>query len=167
MTPEEIESPPYPNEGTNTDGLYNALAQLKTWVDVYRPVLNAEVGQDVIPSVRPLPAREAYRCQPVLSMFSHMVLVRRMREGWDHIVRNYEAMWHDPMCVRQRVVLLQSAAVLLNGVFMPFEYKETRRQTELQELQTQFGRVNELAMALMEPEPHDPFPKTQKGEEAG
>jgi hypothetical protein len=166
MNPEEIESPPYPGEGVNPDGLYNALSQLKTWVDTYRGPLNEEVGQDVIPVVKPLPNKAAYLCQPVLSLFSHMILVRRMREGWDHIVRNFESTWHDRMCVRQRVVLVQSAAVMLNGAFTPFEYRETRRQSELEDLQGQFSRMQSLVLEITEPESHDPFPKTQKGEDA-
>jgi hypothetical protein len=164
MTPEDIESPPYPNEGTTPDGLYNALTGLKKWVDTYRDPLNREVGQDVIPSVKKLPERSAYLAQPVLSLFSHFLMVRRMRENWDHIVRNYETSWHEPMCVRQRVVLVQSAAVLLNGAFTPFEYRETMRRSELEELQAQFSRVNQLVLDITEPEAHDPFPKAQAGD---
>jgi hypothetical protein len=164
MSPEDIDSPPYPNEGVTPHGMYATLDSLKTWVDTYRGALNAEVGTEVIPYVKPLPDVRSYLSQPIMSLFSHMILVRRLRENWDHVVRNFETGWRDHMCVRQRVILVQSAAVILNSAFTSFEYRETRRQGELEALQNEFSRLNKLVLSLMEPESHDSFPQARRGE---
>lgn len=163
MPVEDIESPPYPNEGVNPDGLYNVLKQLKKWVETYRTGHNAAVGQDIIPTIKKLPDKAAYTTQPVLTQYAHLLLVRRMRENWDHLVRTYEDDWDDKMCVRQRVVLLQSSALLLNSAFTPYEYREARRQKELDELQATFARVQEVLLKQMEPKKHDPDANTKEG----
>jgi hypothetical protein len=163
MAPEDIESPPYPNEGVNPDGLYNMLGKLKEWVDLYKDDLNKEVGQDIIPVVKALPNKKAYLIQPVLGMFSHLILIRRIREQWDNVVRNYEDSWDHKMCVRQRVVIVQSAAMMLNSAFTPFEHREARRQSELEELQQQFARVQMLINTIMEPDKYDPVQAQKRG----
>lgn len=157
MPPEDIESPPYPSESTAPGGLYNALSELKNWVEKYRDAMNAAVGQEIIPSVKPLADRSAYIYQPVLSLFSHLVVCRRIRERWDHLVRTYESSWDEPMCVRQRALLLQSATLMLNSATTPVEYRETRRQLELEELQQMFSRVQTLLDKAMESDRHDPL----------
>ena len=78
---EEIESPPYPTEGVNPDGLYNTLKHLKKWVETYRPSHNVAIGQDIIPAVKKLPDKQAYVTQPVLTQYTHFLLIRRMREN--------------------------------------------------------------------------------------
>jgi len=164
MSAEDIESPPYPNEGVNPDGLFNTMGALRVWVLKYRDTHNALIGQDLIPSVKDLPNKKAYTTQPVITQYTHLLLIRRMREGWDHLVRNYEDDWDDKMCVRQRVVMLQSAALLLNSAFTPYEHREARRQRELEDLQQQFTRVQQVLLKQMEPQRHDPDPERTKGE---
>ncbi len=164
MSVEDIESPPYPSEWANPDGLYNTMRQLRKWVGTYRPSHNAIIGQDLIPAVKELPDKKAYAAQPVPTMYMHLRFVRRFRESWDHLVRTYEDDWDDKLCVRQRIVLLQSAALLLNNAFTPYEYREAKRQSELENLQQQFSRLQDALTKEMEPKPHDdPDPPQPKG----
>jgi hypothetical protein len=90
--------------------------------------------------------------------------MRKVRERWDHLVRTYEDDWDDQLCVRQRVMLLASSAVLLNNGFSPFEQKEFRRRTELEDCQRTIDAVAVALRTIMEPQTHEPDPQApQKG----
>lgn len=152
----DIESPPYPSETVNADVLYETLRTLRSWVIQYRDEHNKAVGQDVIPTVKELPDRRAYTSQPIISQWSHLLVVRHVRESWDHLVRSYEDDWDDPDCARQRVMLLQATAILLNNAFIPQEYREARKMQELDELQQLFSRVNATVVQQLQKGNYDP-----------
>lgn len=164
MAAEDIESPPYPGEGTNTDVLYNLLRALKKWVTTYRARHNKAICQDLIPTVRDFPDKKAYLAQPVLTQMHHLTFLRRVREEWDHLVRTYEHDWDNPTCVRARVMMLQAAAVLLNSAFVPFEVREMEAQREPQRLQRVFERLTDALKQHLEPESHDiqPGPEAEE-----
>lgn len=132
---EEIESPPFPSEGLDPRGLYLVLRQLHTWVAKNRDKHNKLVGKEAIGVADALPSCESYVCQPVLSLYGHWKLIRQFREAWDATVRNFENDWDNKACVRERVVVLLSALILLNNAFVPYEYKETLRDREFEKMQ--------------------------------
>lgn len=162
MAAEDIESPPYPNEGTTADGLLSHLKKLKEWVTTYRTQHNAAVGQDLIPTVKELPLKKTYASLPIYVQIGHLLFLRKVRERWDHLVRTYEDDWDDQLCLRQRVMLLSSSAVLLNNGFSPHEQREFRRRTELDECQRTIDHVAEALKEIMEPETHEPDPQAPK-----
>ncbi len=164
---QDIQSPPYPNEGVNPDGLFNMLKALKTWVLTYRDGLNAEIGQDLVPTVRELPDKKAYTTQPIPTQWGHFLFIRALREAWDHLVRTYEDDWDDKACVRQRIMLVQSAAVLLNSAFTPFEHREARKQKDMEELQQMFQRIHQAVVKQMEHKRYDPEEGEAEGPSGG
>jgi hypothetical protein len=156
MAVEDLQSPPYPNEGTTADGLLTHLRALRAWVGGYRESHNKLAGQDLIPAPKKPPQKEAYAALPVLTQMSHLLFMRKVREQWDHLVRTYEADWDDQLCVRQRVMLLASSAVLLNSGFAPYEQREFRRRAELEECQRTLDSVAQALRDIMEPQAHEP-----------
>lgn len=156
MAAEDIESPPYPNEGTTADGLLASLKKLKDWVNTYRVPHNEAVTQELIPVVKDIPQKKTYLSLPVYVMVSHLLFLRKVRERWDYLVRTYENDWDDEMCLRQRVMLLASSAVLLNNGFVPHEQREFRKRTELDECQRTVDCVATILKTMMEGETYEP-----------
>jgi len=151
-----LASPPYPTEGTTPEGLYAALERLTSWVNTHRDRHNNAVGSPLIPEVQQLPERRAYTSLPVCVLFSHLLFMRKVRERWDHLVRSYEDDWAIGYCVRQRVILLASSAVLINKGFATHEQREFRNRTDLEDCQKTVDGVITALRELMEPEKHEP-----------
>jgi len=156
MAAEDIESPQYPNEGTTATGLVACLERLHAWVTKYRDAHNKETAQELIPCVKLLPPRSTYTSLPVYVLLTHLLFLRKVREQWDHLVRTYEDDWDDKLCLRQRVMLLASSAVLLNTGFVSHEQREFRRRTELDECQRTIDGVALALKNLLEPEVYEP-----------
>jgi hypothetical protein len=163
---DELVSPPYPGEGANHDALYNALKDFRSWIVHYRDALNAEVGQEVIPLPREMPDRRVYAILAVPLQNGHLAFMRRVREQWDHLVRSYESAWDCPPCVRQRVLLVQTAAAFFNDAFTAFEQREARASTEMRRMQRSFDRLVSHLRNLVEPEDHE-APEAEDGEGPG
>lgn len=165
MASDNIESPPYPGHGSNPDVLYNHLKALRKWVEAYRGEHNKAVGKAVVPALREFPDKKAYVSQPVTVMMGHYLFLRRLRESWDHLVRTYEfeADWASRMCLRQRVLLLQAAAVTLNNAFTPQEHREAAEQRNLNQIHQMFERLSENLAEYMEPKRNDPEAEKPKG----
>lgn len=165
MASEDIESPPYPSEAANPDVLYNHLKSLKGWVEKYRGSHNKSVGKALIPNVKDLPDRKAYTGQPVSVMMGHFLFLRRLRESWDHLLRTYEYEndWDTKACLRQRVMMLQSASVLLNNAFTPQEHREAMAKRDTERMQGMFEKLTETLHEYMEPTQHDPEAERPKG----
>lgn len=77
---EDIISPPYPEPWVSAHKMYDHLTKLKEWAEEYGPRLNERIGRDTIPLVRKFPHRVAYGAQPVMTLFGHILFVRRLRE---------------------------------------------------------------------------------------
>ena len=159
MASEDIESPPYPGEGSTADVMFNHLKALHVWLLHYRDNHNTLIGQELIPAVRAMPEKAAYVSQPIMSQFGHLIALRRIREQWDQLVRTYENDWDYPPCLRSRVMLFQMTAILLNSAFTPFEYREARQQRELEELQRTFERIHAALMEHLEVKRNVPNPE--------
>jgi hypothetical protein len=157
MNEDDVESPPYPSEISTADVLFNLLKEVRRWTMAQREALNRELGQELIPKVAPFPKdKTAYLSQPVLTQFRHFLFLRRLREGWDHVLRMFEGEWSAPQCIRHRAVLIQHAAVTLNDAFVSPEVREMRAQEAQEELQRAFDRLIKGVFNLMEPEGRDP-----------
>lgn len=151
----EIISPPYPGEGTNPDLMFKYLADLAAWVSEYREDLNEAVGRDIIPAVPPFPAKSVYLAQPISIMWYHFIVMRRVREEWDHLVRTYEDAWDCGACGRQRLVLVQTAAVLLGNAFISFEQREAMQEREVEQIERMWANLRQTLLRPMDPKYHD------------
>ena len=155
MPLEDVESPPYPGDGSNADVLFNAFKALRKWVMHYRDDMNMMTCQEIVPNVIELPDKKAYTSQPVCTQFNHLLFMRRIREEWDHLVRIYEEDWNCKACNRAKVMLVQTAAMLINGAFTPFEVREARNQQDLEHMQRSFERLAAFLRKVMNPEDYD------------
>jgi len=149
---EEITSPPFPNM-VSGGGLYDKLRELREWVEGYREALNDEAGQAVIPAVAEFPEKKMYvQYQPVPVQFYHWSHLRQIRREWDILLQNYEDAWNCKPCIRQRVMLVQQAALLLNGAFMDPETREAKQQAEQERMQRSFERLMAHYKNIMDPD---------------
>lgn len=149
---EEIKSPPYPGPGATWRGLYHALYELHDWVVLHRDAVNAAVGRDVVPPVAeavPLPV--AYMSLAVSIQYAHLLYLRRVREEWDHLVRQYESAWDCPACIRARASLTQLAATLVNGAFVPYEQREASGRDTHERMVRSFESVLSHLTQLQDP----------------
>lgn len=149
MSLEAIESPPYPNEGTTANGLFNYLKLLSKWILFYRDDLNSYTGQEVIPNIIDLPDKNAYITQPIYTQYQHLMLMRNIREQWDSLIRLYEDDWTIKTCIQGRIMLVQAATVLFNSAFTPYEVMEARHQKHIENMHQSFEGLLMLFRKLM------------------
>ena len=155
MPLDDVESPPYPSEGATAQGLFNYIKQLRKWVLHYRDDTNEAVGQEIVPALVDMPDKRAYLSQPVFTQYQHLMLMRHIREQWDHLLRAFEDDWCCKPCVQARTMLVQGAAVLINGAFTPFEVREAKAQQHLDHMQRSFERLTTFFRKMSEPQDHN------------
>lgn len=149
--------PPYPDEHVSARGLYDQLVLLRRWVLLHRTNHNEMLGRPLIPVVKPLPDFTNYLAQSLQTQFGHLLVLRRLREGWDHLIRSNTCSWSEPKFLEQRVLVLQAAAVLLNDCGLPTERRELQQERGLVELQNVFTRVAQTLAKQLEVQ-HGAFP---------
>lgn len=135
---EEIESPPYPGEGSTTDLMYDRLKELRDWVLRCRTELNEFAGTEAVPNPKKFPKKEIYATQPVLVQFQHFMMMRNIREAWDELLRDHEDSWSSKMAIRRRMMLVTTAADMLSEAFVPFEVREARAEQQMVKTQKRF-----------------------------
>ena len=132
--------PPYPHEGARLKRLYGYMVELFDWLHARCEELD-ESGRALVPKFRPL-TEKAYMQQPVRDHFRHFLVLRRLRECWDPLVRTHAANWDDDYCLRQRIALLRTAAELLDTACVPYEQREASYQRDMDRLQSVFAQLS-------------------------
>jgi hypothetical protein len=96
--------------------------------------------------------------QPVMAQFQHFSVLQKIRGMWDALVREYEEEWDSKFCVRQQLMLVQTAAITFNDAFTPFEVQEARSQKQQERMQRKFEKLREYMESLLgEPDDkHEP-----------
>jgi hypothetical protein len=135
----EINSPPYPkNSGSPRDLFFNLIdlyqwaAEQFDWANEEAIRLNApdtpfirKMGQEPLPTDA---AITQFTRLAVPDMFMSWQALRRIREKYDAIVRNYEEedAWNSDACVFHRITTVKAAALLLSVAFLDFERREAK-----------------------------------------
>lgn len=163
----EILSPPYPGEGTNPDLMFKHLADLAKWVGEHREELNNAIGRDIIPVIPPFPTRSVYQAQPISIMWYQFIVMRRVREEWDHLVRTYEDAWDCSACGRQRLVLVQTAAAMLSSAFIPYEHREAMKEREVEQIARMCDNLRTTLLSVLDPKYHDTNHNPDTGDNGG
>lgn len=136
-TVSDVLSPPYPNEMSTAQSLYRHFGDLRKWVDAQRdevnvlltrPPLSEKDGIEQIPLLRELPGDQLYRSLGVGVHFTHLCLLRRIREDWDALLRDYETVWSSTKCVEIRAEILRHAAALVADTSLDNESREARKE---------------------------------------
>lgn len=95
----DIVSPPYPKNNASPAVLYRTLCELYAWTADHRDWANMEAsrlhapGDPFIPELGPVPTPERsdrFLTLAVPDMFMSWQALRKIRERYDEIVRNYE-----------------------------------------------------------------------------
>lgn len=150
MAEQEIISPPWPGEGTTTELLYQRLLELRDWINHYRDGLNEQVGQDLIPATRKPPKVAVYSMQPVPTQYYHLMVMQRLRQQWDHLVRSYEDEWDSRWRVQRHIMLVQAAVQMFNDAFTSFEVQEARAHEEHDKMQRSFEQLRAVMTRMVD-----------------
>lgn len=131
--------PPYPAEGVTAAVLYAAMLELWAWTQKMRSALNTKTELEAINILRGLNGGDFHKL-PVADQFRMLQFIRRLRECWDHLVRQYEDDWDADHCVRQKLVLIQTTVDQLNDSCKPTGRDESFRR-DMDRLQAAFKQL--------------------------
>ena len=151
-----IFSPPYPRQNCTTSQLRENLIELHNWVSVQRDWANmnaVELQAPVTPWLGVIPAIPViarFEQTAIADLFHTWQSIRRLREKFDDIVRNYETEdeWQSTPAIFFRLELLRAAAEIITLASLSFEHREAKTQAEWERRQTavlrEIGRVLHL-----------------------
>lgn len=154
----EIDSPPFSKNNASPKALFNSLRELYTWTANYRDWANAEAHRLVpsengvfISDLGPAPTArtgELFLNLAVPDMFMSWQMLRKIREKYDNIVRNFETEedWNSDVCIYQRMQILKLAALLLSVAFLDYERREAKYHEAMKASRKEF--LTELKRAI-------------------
>ncbi len=158
----EIDSPPYPKNSSSPRDLFKSLVELYHWAAPQFDWVNAEalrLGAPLTPfivtlGVEPLPTEKSinrFTRLAVPDMFMSWKALRRIREKYDAIIRNYENEedWESDACIFHRIAIVKAAMILLSISFLDFERREAKGMELEKKTRKEFfkyikGAFNEL-----------------------
>jgi hypothetical protein len=160
----EISSPPYPKNSASPRVLYANLRDLYLWTAEHRDWANLQARRlnapesPFIPPLgkEPLPGNDERFIELAVSdMFISWQALRKIRERYDDVVRNYESEddWQSDAGVFHRINIIKMAAMLLSVAFLEYE----RREAKGQSLMTNARREFLLQLKKAFSEIHDSF----------
>ena len=147
---EDITSPPFPPETVTSDRLLVHMDRLREWVLSCREELNVLAGKDVIAYPREIPTPESYASVSVVDKYTTFGVVRKIREGWDHLLRAYEDNWSDDAAVSARTALVQFAVSVFSEAFIDSETREAKNVAERKEFERWAKGIKEALDTLVE-----------------
>ena len=156
----EINSPPFPKNSTNPANLFNNLKELYSWVAEHREWANEEAQRMNAPEepfIAPLAAEPASKAidrfvnLAVPDMFMSWQALRKIRERYDDIVRNYEeeSDWNSDACIFHRIHIIKAAAFLLSVAFLDYERREAKQMEMMKKGKKEFIRMLKKAFHQM------------------
>lgn len=135
----EIDSPPFSKNSASPKTLFKSLRELYNWTATYRDWANAEASRLIpsdsnaafIPELGPEPTTrtgELFVNLAVPDMFMSWQMLRKIREKYDSIVRNFENQedWNSDSCIFHRIQILKLASLLLSVAFLDYERREAK-----------------------------------------
>lgn len=135
-TPSLVLSPPYPSGEDNASKLYDRVVRLAEFLAHYREASNRHAGKpDCIPRPRPIVSREEH-CALAMDRLGHLFLrMRKLREAWDFLVRDYEEEWSTDRCRTIQHSLLHEAYEVLHTAYMSREHAEAFQEEKRRAIQ--------------------------------
>lgn len=155
----EITSPPYPRTDCNAEKLYELLLQLGKWIEDHRAWAE-EKAIELDAPYKPLlddlsflarQSAEKFKNLAIPEVFNNYRALRKIRDSYDNIVRNYEEieLWDSPNCVISRLQLLRLASNFLTFAFLDAEKREAKaKQSSSADIQV--VSLGELPAGLLE-----------------
>lgn len=146
----EIDSPPFPKNSASPKALFESLRELYNWTASYRDWANMEAqrlvpseDKEFIPELGPEPTTrtgELFVNLAVPDMFVSWQMLRKIRERYDGIVRNFEAEedWNSDSCIYHRIGVVKVAALLLSVAFLDYERREAKYHAAMKASRKEF-----------------------------
>lgn len=153
---EEITSPPWPTDSTQVDTLFDVLRQLHHWAGEYRTLVNAGSDHQAVPPLRDLPRKAVHDALPVVYHYSNYLGVRRVRELWDALVRDFEDSWDSAAAFARRRQLVAVTVEFLNNAWLSQEAREAK-VAAAQEQFLKDSMAKSFGLLLSPLQPPDPF----------
>jgi hypothetical protein len=133
----EIDSPPFPKNSASPKALFESLRELYNWVASYRDWANAQADRlnaeetPFIAELGPEPTvrtGEMFVNLAVPDMYVSWQMLRKIRERYDDIVRNFENEedWESDSCIYYRIQTVKLASLLLSVAFLDYERREAK-----------------------------------------
>ena len=132
----DVQSPPFPQSTTNVPKLLECLSELRGWVVYYQDWANLtfhEIGGDAEIQIVPIgnqlptiPTMQHFTLCGVADMFNTYMLMRRIRESWDKMIRTWENDWENKNAIVWRLRTIRMAVQLLNQAFILPEHREAK-----------------------------------------
>ena len=120
-------SPPYPSEQTNSRALYNHLEAVRQWVidqqDTLRGLIPEKYAERLVPP-DDLECLEFWDNISVIDKHTVLVWLRRIREGWDQILRQHEDSWDSKLALSKRYSIVINTMHVLQESFVSPELRE-------------------------------------------
>lgn len=168
----EINSPPFPKNSANPVNLFNDLRALYGWVAEHIEWANGEAQRMNAPEepfISPLGPEPTARSVDrfvnlaVPDMFMSWQALRKIRERYDDIVRNYEEEndWNSDSCVFHRIHIIKAAAFLLSVAFLDYERREAKQMEMMKKGKKEFVKMLKKAFRQMK----DSFDNDEDGDE--
>ena len=140
----EIYAPPNPRESASPRHLHEDLLQLKNWIADHTPWANDWIeangprDDDGNPTEETQPlydvlkvrmaSKDAFVANSSISgLYSTWLALRKIREGYDYLVREYESseeLWDSDECISRRLPLIDLSIQVFVMAFMTNEARE-------------------------------------------
>lgn len=128
---DSIELPPYPNPFVTLPGMLKCLTEFRDWLESQRGFFEEHAGPDSFPRPLPvIPTLEDYMHIAVCDVYEAFILLQKIREQWDKLVRVFEDHWSNHLCVQGRLYLIGLSIRMLRDAFVRPETREARFATE-------------------------------------
>lgn len=124
---EEIISPPWPNDSARVDTLFDRLKELHQWAVHYREVVNQASDHQAVPPLREVPRKAVHDSLPVVCHYANYAGVRKIRELWDGLVREFEDSWDTKLAFMRRRQLIVATVEFLNQAWLSHELRELKQ----------------------------------------
>ena len=159
MNEESLTSPPYPSTATGGRSLYRQLIELRAWVEEHQNVLRSYLRPkfaDQLVAPDNLPSESVWEGISVVDKYTTLMYLRRLREGWDMVLREHEDTWTSKLALKKRFNLIVLAQHLLHDSFVDPETREAKNQAAQDQAAAQMKAIDaHMRKVLIPPELQD------------
>jgi hypothetical protein len=135
---DEVLSPPFPRPNFKIHRLLSHLSELRQWIVQNRFWANEAYAAfggdgDLVPleeHIPPIPDTHMYVSRISLcDMYQTYCYMRRLREGWDTMLRDWEEEWESKTAVKHRLSLVHAGVSILANAFVDPETREAHLES--------------------------------------
>lgn len=122
----DINPPPNPRNYTNINELQSVCEALYDWTLAQMKLFAELLPEGHKLSIRKVPNRAFFLAQPIVVLHGHYTTIRKMRNWYDYLVREYEPTWTEQPTLKHRLQHLQAVIMFMNRLHETIEQREMR-----------------------------------------